>query len=332
MNINQLLQTTIDHKASDLHLVTNQMPRIRVEGQLRALNTIPIDNSAMQKIITEIFNEDQQNYYRDNFDCDVAYTRDNIGRFRVNAYVDRHGSALAFRPIPEKIPDFHDLGLDDGFIKLCCQPNGIILITGPTGCGKSTTLAAMIDYINNNNHLHIITIEDPIEFYHHSKHCLINQREVRQHSKDFHTALRAALREDPDIILLGEMRDPETISLALTAAETGHLVLATLHTASAPKAITRILDAFPDAAKQSVRLMLSESLRAVVAQQLMKRIDGGRVAAREIMINTPAIANMIREEKLPQIYSAIQTGQAYGMMTMAQSVEKLVVKGLIEKF
>ena len=253
----------------------------------------------------------------------------NIARFRVNAYQQQRGPSIAFRAIPDNVPTLGELGFQGRFENLCDLPNGIIIVTGPTGSGKSTTLAAMIDYINTTMNKHIITIEDPIEFIHKCKNCLINQREINHSTKSFNAALRSALREDPDIILVGEMRDLETIRLALTAAETGHLVFATLHTNSAAKTIDRIIDVFPAAEKDMVRAMLAESLRAVIAQTLLKRPGGGRIAAQEVMVCTPAIRNLIRENKIPQILSAIQTGQAQGMNTMEQHLQKLAQENLI---
>lgn len=331
MDIKALLKLSMEKAASDIHLSCDRPAMIRVDGELVALNDNPLNNDDMQHILQSLLNDEQLNRYRQQLEYDGSYSTDDIAaRFRLNAYYDRQGPALALRVIPEDIPSFEQLGLNSNFEILCRQPNGIILITGPTGSGKSTTLAAMINYINQHKRQHIIAIEDPIEFFYPYQSSLINQRQIGQDSKSFQAALRSALREDPDVILVGEMRDIETINLALTAAETGHLVLSTLHTNSASKAIHRILDVFPAGEKEMIRAMLSESLRAVIAQRLFKKKDGGRVAAREIMISTPAIANMIRENKIPQIYSAIQTGQSYGMMTIEQSIELLQKNSVIE--
>lgn len=330
MNIQTLLKLVVEKNASDLHIATNRPPLIRLDGDLQELNDNKLTPNAISEMVQSIIPETQQKNFKEKLDYDFSYTLSDIARFRVNIYHDTHGLAIAFRTIPHSIPTFEALALPETFKKFCKLPNGIVLVTGPTGSGKSTTLAAMINEINTSEQKHILTIEDPIEFYHESKNCLINQREVGQHTASFEAALRSALREDPDIILIGEMRDLETIRLALTAAETGHLVFATLHTNSAAKTINRIIDVFPAGEKEMVRSMLSESLCAVIAQTLLKRIAGGRVAARETMICIPAIRNLIRENKIPQIYSAIQTGQSLGMSTLAQDIERLVAAGTIE--
>jgi twitching motility protein PilT len=276
-------------------------------------------------------NDGQRKEYEENLEVDFSFEVPNLARFRVNAFNQNRGPAAVFRTIPSKILSLDDLGCPDIFRDISDTPRGLVLVTGPTGSGKSTTLAAMVDYINDHKHDHILTIEDPIEFVHETKKCLINQREVHRDTLSFSAALRSALREDPDVILVGEMRDLETIRLAMTAAETGHLVFGTLHTTSAPKTIDRIIDVFPGEEKSMVRSMLSESLRAVISQTLIKKVGGGRVAAHEIMIGVPAIRNLIREDKIAQMYSAIQTGMQHGMQTMDQCLQNLVNRGMITK-
>ena len=282
-------------------------------------------------MVYDIMNDKQRKAYEEFFETDFSFEVPNLARFRVNAFNQNRGAGAVFRNIPSKILTLDDLNAPKVFKDLCLLPRGLVLVTGPTGSGKSTTLAAMIDYVNINRPDHIITIEDPIEFVHESKRSLINQREVHRDTLGFSEALRSALREDPDVVLVGEMRDLETIRLALTAAETGHLVFGTLHTSSAAKTVDRIVDVFPAAEKDMVRAMLSESLRAVISQTLLKRIGGGRVAAHEIMIATPAIRNLIRENKIAQMYSSIQTGQAQGMQTLDQCLQEMVMKGMISK-
>ena len=330
MNIDELLSTALEQNASDLHLAQKTPPMLRIDGDLQPLNETKLGKEDLESVLNAITDEKQQKIFKKKLQLDFSYAIKNLARFRVNAYHDSNGIAFAFRPIPNDAPSFEDLGLDDVFEGLCELDSGLVLITGPTGCGKSTTLAAMINRINKKQHKHILTVEDPIEFVYKSKNCLINQRELGHDTISFNEALRAALREDPDIILVGEMRDIETIRLALTAAETGHLVFATLHTDSAPKTIDRIIDVFPGEEKELMRTMLSESLVAVVTQKLLKKKEGGRVSAREIMLCTPAIRNLIRENKIPQIYSAIQTGQSVGMQTMGQAIEKLVKNGEVD--
>ena len=331
MDITELLAFSVQHEASDLHLSTGTPPSIRVDGDIRKLNIPAFDAKDVNALVYDIMNDRQRKEYEENLEVDFSFEVPNLARFRVNAFNQNRGPAAVFRTIPSKILSLDDLGCPDIFRDISDTPRGLVLVTGPTGSGKSTTLAAMVDYINNNKPDHILTIEDPIEFVHENKKCLINQREVHRDTLSFEAALRSALREDPDVILVGEMRDLETIRLAMTAAETGHLVFGTLHTTSAPKTIDRIIDVFPGEEKSMVRSMLSESLRAVISQTLIKRVGGGRVAAHEIMIGVPAIRNLIREDKIAQMYSAIQTGMQHGMQTMDQCLQGLVNRGMITK-
>jgi twitching motility protein PilT len=331
MDITELLAFSVQHDASDLHLSTGTPPSIRVDGDVRKLNIPPFDAKDVNALVYDIMNDRQRKEYEENLEVDFSFEVPNLARFRVNAFNQNRGPAAVFRTIPSKILSLDDLGCPDIFRDISDTPRGLVLVTGPTGSGKSTTLAAMVDYINNHKNDHILTIEDPIEFVHDNKQCLINQREVHRDTLSFEAALRSALREDPDVILVGEMRDLETIRLAMTAAETGHLVFGTLHTTSAPKTIDRIIDVFPGEEKSMVRSMLSESLRAVISQTLIKKVGGGRVAAHEIMIGTPAIRNLIREDKIAQMYSAIQTGMSNGMQTMDQCLQNLVNRGMITK-
>ena len=326
MDIFELLTLTVNRKASDLHLSSGITPMIRVDGVLQPVpDTKPLSATETQKFIEQVMTEGQKKSFKEQLEIDFAYaTQNQKNRFRVNAFTQQRGPSAAFRPVPSEAPTLQELGLPPIVKEFCHLNNGIILVTGPTGSGKSTTLAAMINYINENMSDHIITIEDPVEFTHTCKKCLINQREINKDTLSFQAALRSALREDPDIILVGELRDLETIRLALTAAETGHLVFATLHTNSAAKSIDRVIDVFPAGEKDMVRSMFSESLRGIVAQTLLPRISGGRVAALEILVSTPAIRNLIRENKVPQIYSAIQSGQSFGMQTLEQNVQKLL--------
>ena len=331
MDVTELLAFSVKNKASDLHLSADLPPMIRVDGDIRRINVPPLDHKAVQAMLYDIMNDRQRKDFEEFLETDFSFEIPDLARFRVNVFNHNRGAGGVFRTIPSTILSLEDLGCPAIFKEIADTPRGLVLVTGPTGSGKSTTLAAMIDYKNNNEFGHILTIEDPIEFVHTSKKCLINQREVHRDTLGFSQSLRSALREDPDVILVGEMRDPETISLALTAAETGHVVFGTLHTSSAAKTIDRIIDVFPAAEKEMVRSMLSESLRAVISQALIKRVGGGRVAAHEIMIGTPAIRNLIRENKVPQMYSAIQTGQALGMQTLDQCLTELVKKGAISR-
>ena len=331
MYITELLAFSVQHEASDLHLSTGTPPSIRVDGDVRKLNIPAFDAKDVNALVYDIMNDRQRKEYEEKLEVDFSFEVPNLARFRVNAFNQNRGPAAVFRTIPSKILSLDDLGCPDIFRDISDTPRGLVLVTGPTGSGKSTTLAAMVDYINNSKHDHILTIEDPIEFVHENKQCLINQREVHRDTLSFEAALRSALREDPDVILVGEMRDLETIRLAMTAAETGHLVFGTLHTTSAPKTIDRIIDVFPGEEKSMVRSMLSESLRAVISQTLIKKVGGGRVAAHEIMIGTPAIRNLIREDKIAQMYSSIQTGMSNGMQTMDQCLQNLVNRGVITK-
>lgn len=330
MNIVELLAFVVKNNASDLHLSAGMPPMIRVHGDIRKINLPVMEHKEVHEMVYDIMNDGQRKFYEENLECDFSFEVPNLARFRVNAFNTQRGAASVMRTIPSKVLSLEDLKAPKIFAEIANQPRGVVLVTGPTGSGKSTTLAAMVDHINENDYGHILTLEDPIEFVHESKKSLINQREVGRDTLSFSNALRSALREDPDIILVGEMRDLETIRLAMTAAETGHLVFGTLHTSSAAKTIDRIIDVFPAAEKEMMRAMLSESLRAVISQALLKTKDGnGRVAAHEIMIGTPAIRNLIREAKIAQMYSAIQTGQGVGMQTLDQNLTDLVSRNVI---
>ena len=329
MDITELLAFSVKNGASDLHLSAGMPPMIRVDGEVRRINLPALEHKEVHRLVYDIMNDKQRRDFEEQLETDFSFEVPGVARFRVNAFNQNRGAGAVFRTIPSKVLTMEDLGLGQIFKDLCDLPRGLILVTGPTGSGKSTTLASMIDFINDNRYDHILTVEDPIEFVHQSKKCLINQREVHRDTHGFNEALRSALREDPDIILVGEMRDLETIRLALTAAETGHLVFGTLHTTSAAKTIDRVIDVFPAEEKDMVRAMLSESLQAVISQTLLKKNGGGRVAAHEIMIGIPAIRNLIRENKVAQMYSAIQTCANYGMTTLDQSLKALVAKGVI---
>jgi twitching motility protein PilT len=331
MDISDLLAFGVKNNASDMHLSAGMPPMIRVDGDIRRINMPELEHKEVHSLVYDIMNDKQRRDFEEFLEVDFSFELPGIARFRVNAFNQDRGAAAVFRTIPVDILTLEDLGCPQSFKEIINVPRGIVLVTGPTGSGKSTTLAALMDYKNDNNYEHILTIEDPIEFVHQSKKCLINQREVHKHTHGFSDALRVALREDPDIILVGEMRDLETIRLALTAAETGHLVFGTLHTSSAAKTIDRIIDVFPEGEKGMVRSMLSESLRAVIAQTLIKRVGGGRVAAWEIMTGTPAIRNLIREDKIAQMYSTIQTSRKDGMQTLDQHLTELVQNGLISR-
>jgi len=329
MDITELLAFSVKQGSSDLHISAGLPPMIRIDGDMRRVNLPPMEHKEVHQLIYDIMNDKQRRDYEEFLETDFSFEVPGVARFRVNAFNQNRGAAGVFRTIPSRVLTLEDLGFGQVFRSLSMLPRGLVLVTGPTGSGKSTSLAAMVDYVNENRYQHILTIEDPIEFVHESKKCLVNQREVHRDTHGFSEALRSALREDPDIILVGEMRDLETIRLALTAAETGHLVFGTLHTTSAAKTIDRIVDVFPAAEKPMVRSMLSESLQAVISQTLMKKIGGGRIAAHEIMIGTPAIRNLIREDKVAQMYSAIQTGASHGMQTMDQNLHRLVSQKVI---
>jgi len=331
VDIAQLLAFSVKNNASDLHLSAGVQPMIRVDGDVKRINMPPLSHKEVHSMIYDIMSDKQRKDYEEFLETDFSFEIPKLARFRVNAFNQSRGAGAVFRTIPSQIRTLEDLKAPGIFRDVAMYPRGLVLVTGPTGSGKSTTLAAMIDYINTNKPDHIITIEDPIEFVHESKKSLINQREVHKDTLGFSEALRSALREDPDVILVGEMRDLETIRLAMTASETGHLVFGTLHTSSAAKTVDRIVDVFPANEKEMIRTMLSESLRAVISQTLLKKTGGGRIAAHEIMIANPAIRNLIREGKIAQMYSAIQTGQAVGMQTLDQNLQDLLSKGTISK-
>ncbi|MBE8605480.1 MULTISPECIES: type IV pilus twitching motility protein PilT [Vibrio] len=330
MDITELLDFSVKHNASDLHLSAGVSPMVRIDGEVRKLGIPALSHADVHRLVFEIMDDSQRGEFEEKLEVDFSFELPNVGRFRVNAFNQARGCAAVFRTIPVEIPTLDQLGAPEIFEKIANYEKGLVLVTGPTGSGKSTTLAAMVDYVNRNHNKHILTIEDPIEFVHTNNKCLVNQREVHRDTHSFKAALRSALREDPDVILVGELRDQETISLALTAAETGHLVFGTLHTSSAAKTIDRIIDVFPGSDKDMVRSMLSESLRSVIAQKLLKRVGGGRLACHEIMMATPAIRNLIREDKVAQMYSIIQTGAAHGMQTMEQNAKQLIAQGLVD--
>ena len=331
MDITDLLAFSVKNGASDLHISAGMPPMIRVDGDIRRINVPEMDEKQVKELVYDIMNDQQRRDFEDHLETDFSFEVPELARFRVNVYNQNRGMAAVLRTIPTEVLTLEDLDAPEIFRTVSDLPRGLVLVTGPTGSGKSTTLVAMIDYKNRNDYGHILTVEDPIEFVHSPRRCLINQREVHRDTQSFSDALRSALREDPDVILVGELRDLETIRLALTAAETGHLVFGTLHTSSAAKTIDRIVDVFPAAEKTMVRAMLSESLQAVISQALLPKVGGGRVAAHEIMIGTSAIRNLIREDKVAQMYSAIQTGQQYGMQTLDQALQKLVQKGLVSR-
>ncbi|HEX9653787.1 MAG TPA: type IV pilus twitching motility protein PilT [bacterium] len=331
-DLDKLLAYAVQKEASDIHLSAGGPPILRIHGTLRRIDGAKITSDALRSLFNEILTERQRKTLEDNLELDFAYAVPNLARFRTNLYFQLRGEGAAFRTIPDRVRTLEELKVPKGIIQLCYHKKGIVLVTGPTGSGKSTTLAAMLDHINKERREHILTIEDPIEYVHHSKSCLINQRELGQHTHSFANALRSALREDPDVILVGEMRDLETISLALTAAETGHLVFATLHTMSAAETVNRIVDVFPAEQQGQIRAMFANAVQGIVAQRLLPTKDGNsRVAAHEVMVATAAVRNLIREEKSHQIFSAIQTGGAYGMQTMDQALKTFLEQGRISR-
>lgn len=332
MDIAELLKFVLDNKGSDLHISAGEPPIVRIHGEMTKVDMPPLDKEDVHNMIYDVLSDFQRKVFEELLELDFSFGLGDLARFRVNVFKQHRGESAVFRTIPSIIPTFEELNLPRVFKDFAAMEKGLILVTGPTGSGKSTTLAAIIDFINNNRKEHILTVEDPIEFLHISKKCLVNQRELGPHTKSFAAALRSALREDPDVILVGEMRDLETISLALTAAETGHLVFATLHTSSAPDTIDRVIDVFPAGQQNQVRSMFSASLKAVISQGLFKRRDGkGRIAAFEVMIATPAVRNLIRENKVAQIPSVIQTSKSLGMQTMESACQDLLAKNLVTK-
>jgi twitching motility protein PilT len=327
----ELVREAVGKGSSDLHLSAGGPPRVRVDGDLVATEHPSLDAAGVQALVESIMTPEQRERFHAEHELDFSWAIGDAGRFRVNVFMQGRGPGAVLRTIPTIIPSFESLQLPPILAELCKRERGLVLVTGPTGSGKSTTLAAMVDMVNETWDAHILTIEDPVEFVHQSKRCLVNQREVGAHTASFSAALRSALREDPDVILVGELRDLETISLALTAAETGHLVFGTLHTSSAPKTVDRIIDVFPAGQQSQIRTMLAESLEAVIAQRLMKKVGGGRIAACEILVGTTAVRNLIREGKLHQIPSMMQTGQSQGMVTFDMAIADLQKRGLVAK-
>jgi twitching motility protein PilT len=331
MDVTELLTFAHREGASDVHLSSGEPPMLRIHGDMKRIDHDPLTAEDVHLMVFDIMTDSVRKNFQEKGDVDFSFELGNIARFRVNAFRTRRGEGAVFRTIPTKVMTLEELGLPPVVKELADKEKGLVLVTGPTGSGKSTTLAAMIDYINEGYEGHILTIEDPIEFVHTSKKCLVNQREVGPHTISFDAALRGALREDPDVILVGEMRDLETISLALTAAETGHLVFGTLHTSSAPKTVDRIIDVFPAGQQGQIRTMFAESIQAVITQTLLRKATGGRIAALEILIGTPAVRNLIRENKIHQIPSSMQTGQAVGMQTLDMALVDLVSRGLVTR-
>jgi twitching motility protein PilT len=331
LDINKLLRYAFEKRASDLHITAGSAPIFRLDGELRRLDVSPLMPPDTEVIAREVMGEELFQSFKDEGEADFSYGIPGISRFRVNAYHQRKSISLVFRVIPTEIPTLEKLNMPKILEKLCHKPQGLVLVTGPTGSGKSTTLAAMLDYINRNMRKHIITLEDPIEYLHRHKSCIVNQREIGFDTVDFATGLRASLRQDPDVILVGEMRDLETISTAITAAETGHLVFATLHTPDAPQTIDRIIDVFPGPQQPQMRIQLASVLLSVVSQRLFPKVGGGRIAATEILVNTPAVSNLIRMEKVHQIRSIMQTGREMGMHTLEMSINELVAQGALMK-
>ncbi len=332
MDISELLRFALESGGSDLHISAGEPPVIRIHGDMTKVDLPALDKEDVHNMVYDVLSDFQRKVFEENLELDFSFGLGDLARFRVNVFKQQRGESAVFRTIPNKIPTFDELNLPRVFKDIASLEKGLVLVTGPTGSGKSTTLAAIIDFINDTVKEHILTIEDPIEFLHTSKKCLLNQRELGPHTKSFANALRSALREDPDVILVGEMRDLDTIQLALTAAETGHLVFATLHTSSAPDTVDRVIDVFPAAQQNQVRSMLSNSLQAVISQALFKRRDGrGRVAGFEVMVATPAVRNLIRENKIAQIPSVIQTSKSLGMQTMEAACNELIAKNLVTK-
>jgi len=330
VDMTELLKFAVESGASDLHISAGEPPMFRIHGDVKRIEMEPLTEKEVHTMIYDILNDHQRKTFEEKLELDFSIALGDYGRFRVNVFVQNRGEAAVLRTILNQVKSFEELGLPKICKSITKSEKGLVLVTGPTGSGKSTTLATMVDLINTSFNKHIITIEDPIEFIHESKKCLVNQREVGEHTLSFGNALRSALREDPDVILVGEMRDLETIALALTAAETGHLVFATLHTSSAPKTIDRIIDVFPSDQQAQIRTMLSETLHSVISQILLKRADGsGRIPALEVMICTPAIKNLIREAKTAQIYSTLQTSQKFGMQTMEMSIKHLLERRMV---